>query len=166
MHRIGRILRNILVVTFLLVATIVVLVLLIDDSRGCDTSICCTDCNVIAVARVIDGDTLVEDKSFRRDKRVRLYGVDTPEVGERCYVEATDRLIELAEESVRVEPGPREEDVYGRNLFYLYTEYGESIDEILVREGLGVAWTKDGQHRDIIVEVERQAKSAGTGCLW
>ena len=166
MHRIGRILRNILVVTFLLVATIVVLVLLIDDSRGCDTSICCTDCNVIAVARVIDGDTLVEDKSFRRDKRVRLYGVDTPEVGERCYVEATDRLIELAEESVRVEPGPREKDVYGRNLFYLYTEYGESIDEILVREGLGVAWTKDGQHRDIIVEVERQAKSAGTGCLW
>ena len=56
--------------------------------------------------------------------------------------------------------------MYGRQLFYLYTESGESIDEMLVREGFGVAWTSDGQHRDIIVEAERQAKSADTGCLW
>ena len=150
----------------MLVATIGILVLLLVDSGDCDTTICCTDCDIIAVSRVIDGDTLVEDKSFRRDPRVRLYGVDTPEAGERCFVEATDRLIELVGESVRVEPGPRREDVYGRQLFYLYTESGESIDEMLVREGFGVAWTRDGQHMDIIVEAERQAKSAGTGCLW
>ena len=39
-------------------------------------------------------------------RRVRLFGVDTPEQGERCYSEATERLKELAGDTVRVELGP------------------------------------------------------------
>ena len=67
---------------------------------------------------------------------------------------------------VRVDPGPRNLDPYGRTLKYLYTEDGESIDEALVREGLAVAWTRDGQHRDHLMELEQEAKQNGTGCLW
>lgn len=166
MKRIGRFIRTSLLVVFLVVALIGVLSLLIDVDSDCETTICCADCDTLAVARIIDGDTLVEDKSFRPDARVRLYGVDTPEVGEACFTEATDRLKQLAGDKVRVESGPRPEDRYGRLLYYLYTESGESIDEILVREGLGRAWTSDGQHRDIIVDIERQARSGGVGCLW
>ena len=41
-----------------------------------------------------------------------------------------------------------------------------SIDETLIREGLGRAWTKDGQHRDLLLELEKEARRSRTGCLW
>ncbi len=45
----------------------------------------------------------------------------------------------LAGGEVRVELGPRSRDRYGRLLYYVYTQDGESIDEKLLREGLGEA---------------------------
>jgi endonuclease YncB( thermonuclease family) len=89
--------------------------------------------------------------------------VDTPERGEPCYDEATDRLRELAGDSVRVEFGPRQGDQYGRILYYVYTMEGESIDEMLVREGLAQAWTRDGQHRVALVAAQEGARR--DGCL-
>ena len=117
------------------------------------------------VVQVIDGDTL--DLLIAGTKyRVRLFGVDTPERGERCYEEATERTRQLSGDMVRIEPGPRSEDRYGRSLFYLYTRSGESIDAILIRNGLATAWTRDGQYRDVLVNLEQEARRQGTGCLW
>ena len=42
----------------------------------------------------------------------------------------------------------------------------DSIDEALIREGLGHAWTRDGQHRDYLIELETIARRQGAGCLW
>jgi hypothetical protein len=50
-----------------------------------------------------------------------------------------------------VEFGPRQGDQYGRILYYVYKMEGESIDEMLVRDGVAWAWTRDGQYRDILV---------------
>ena len=55
------------------------------------------------------------------DSRIRLFGVDTPELGEPCFAEATERFKDLAGEIVRVEFGSRQEDRYGRILYYVYT---------------------------------------------
>ena len=92
--------------------------------------------------------------------------MDTPERGERCFREATERLQELAAGAIRLETGPRSQDPFGRRLYYVYTEAGDSIDEALVTEGLGLAWTRDGQHRDTLVQLEREAQDHRTGCLW
>ena len=113
--------------------------------------------------RIIDGDTFVSDESD--DVIVRLYGADTPERGEPCFGEATDRLRELAGDSVRVESGPRDEDRYQRSLYYVYDMDGQSIDEILIREGLAQAWTQDGQHRDVLVAAEEAAKDNPAECV-
>ena len=121
----------------------------------------CIDCRTMSVQRVIDGDTFDTPSS-----RVRLFGVDTPERGKACFKEATNRLRSLAGSQVRVEPGPRAQDRGGRLLLYVYTESGNSIDEILIREGLAVAWTRDGQHRDILVSLAKEAQTMGTGCIW
>ena len=67
---------------------------------------------------------------------------------------------------MRIEYGPRQTDRYGRLLAYVYTEDAESIAEKLIHEGLGEAWTRDGQHRDLLVELEREAQAKGSGCLW
>ena len=64
------------------------------------------------------------------------FGVDTPERGERCYSQAASALRQLAGRTVRVEHGPRSVDPGGRLLFYVFTEGGNSIDEILVEQGL------------------------------
>ena len=121
--------------------------------------------NMVEVVRVIDGDTLdvlISDITHR----VRLYGVDTPERGEPCYHDATERLKQLAGNVVRIEAGPRAEDNYGRLLFYLSTLSGESIDAMLITEGLATAWTRDGQYRDLLVNLERDTRVQGVGCLW
>lgn len=128
---------------------------------GCETTLCCPDCDVMSVTRIIDGDTFVSGGD-----RVRLFGMDTPEIGEPCYSEATARLTELAKDAVRVEPGPRARDPFDRLLYYIYTDSGESIDELLVREGYARAWTRDGQHRDILMDLEQEARENGVGCLW
>ena len=128
---------------------------------GCETILCCPDCDVISVNRIIDGDTFVGDEG-----RVRLFGMDTPEIGEPCYSEATARLTELAKDAVRVEAGPRARDPFDRLLFYIYTGSGESIDETLVREGYARAWTRDGQHRETLMSLERDARQNKVGCLW
>ena len=126
-----------------------------------ETTLRCDDCPALPVERVIDGDTLDTGAG-----RVRLFGVDTPERGEQCFNQATRALEELAGGKVKVEVGPRLRDSNGRLLYYVYTESGNSVDEILVLEGLARAWTRDGQHRDFLNGVEADALAAGTGCLW
>ena len=51
----------------------------------------CPDCQLLSVTRIIDGETLVTGIG-----RVRLYGIDAPEVGERCSRDATEELRRLA----------------------------------------------------------------------
>ena len=122
---------------------------------SCSTTLCCSNCPAIPVLRVIDGDTFTTSGN----QRVRLFGVDTPERNEPCFEEATSRLRELAGGEVRVEFGPRSRDRYGRLLYYVYTQDGDSVDEILVSEGLAKAWTRDGQHRDLLVGLDHKIPS-------
>ena len=124
---------------------------------SCRTTLCCSTCSAIPVVRIVDGDTFITSGN----QSVRLFGIDTPEKGEKCYQEATERLKELAGSEVRSELGPRAKDRYDRLLYYVYTQDGRSIDEMLVTEGLAKAWPRDGQHRDLLVRAEGEAK----GCL-
>ncbi len=56
------------------------------------------------VQRVIDGDTFVSGRNRDgSESSVRLYGVETPERGEHCFEEATERFHKLAGDRVRIE---------------------------------------------------------------
>lgn len=122
----------------------------------------CPDCPSIAVTRVIDGDTLVISGGLR----VRLFGINATEAGERCSEEATAELRRLAGDRVRTEDGPRLIDNFDRRLAYLYRENGDSIDAELIRKGLAFAWTRDGQHLQELVALEETARESRVGCLW
>lgn len=117
------------------------------------------------VTGIVDGDTI--DVSIDgREERVRYYGVDTPERGDRCFDAATARTEALAGDRVLLLPDARERDRYDRLLRYIFTESGESIDALLIAEGLGEAWREDGAYRDELVVLEGEARSADVGCLW
>jgi hypothetical protein len=74
--------------------------------------------------------------------------------GEPCSTEATKWFKKFASGTVRVDRGPRADDNHGRILFYIFTDDGESVGEILVREGIALAWTRDGQHLGVLVLAE------------
>lgn len=119
------------------------------QAPDCPVTLCCFHCPVFKVTRIVDGDTFISGRRTDGEElRIRLYGVDTPEKGEPCFDEATERFKELAGDSVLIEYGPRQTDRHDRLLAYVYTEGAESIAEKLIQEGLGRAWTRDGQHRD------------------
>lgn len=93
----------------------------------------------VLVKRVIDGDTI----DVSGVGRVRLLGVDAPEMG-RGYDtpapfgrEARDRLTSLIlNRWIRLEQEGPSLDTYNRHLAYVVTEDGQFVNATLVREGL------------------------------
>ena len=116
------------------------------------------------VDEVLDGDTI--DVILDGIKtRIRYFGVDTPERGDACYREATDRNTTLIGDTVLLLPDVRDNDGE-RLLRYVFLPDGTSVDATLVSEGFAHAWTRDGRYRDQIVALENEAEAAGRGCLW
>ena len=119
----------------------------------------------VSVERVIDGDTL-NVLALSTLLRVRAYGFDAPEAGERCSSEATARLTALTADGVQLLADERLQDRFSRELRYLFTPDRRSIDAAMVGEGLARAWTQDGALRDALVAIEDEARSERRGCLW
>ena len=89
---------------------------------------------------VHDGDTLFLSTAADPNLKVRLTGIDTPEVGDNleCYGdEATALLSTLLPEGTAVLASPDIEplDQYGRSLLYLFTEGGTFINLEMVAQG-------------------------------
>lgn len=100
------------------------------------------------VAHVHDGDTVFlqpEGTHVRDDQiKVRLIGLDTPEVGEygECFgVEARDYLRRVLPKgtAVWIMPDRDEFDQYGRSLLYLWTMDDHSVNLDLVEKGYATA---------------------------
>jgi micrococcal nuclease len=120
------------------------------------------------VTRHTDGDTLW----LSGIGKVRLIGVDTPEVyGEvECYGrEASafvERLVPLGA-SVRYSLGVEERDRYGRALAYVYTGDGRFLNLLLVRRGYAQPLTIPPNDRfaERFVAAGRRARARQVG-LW
>ncbi len=99
------------------------------------------------VKRVIDGDTVV----LADDTRVRLIGIDAPEIENRDYAhrgepygEESKQLLKKWVEGkvVDLRDGPEKEDRYHRRLAYLYLEDQSFVNLRLVEEGAAEAYRK------------------------
>ena len=99
--------------------------------------------------RVVDGDTFdcILDLGFDvklHKQRVRLHGIDTPESRTRDLAEkklgllAKERLKELCKGSFKIKSLGKGK--YGRILAIPYTEDGEDICKILIKEGHAVEY--------------------------
>jgi len=93
----------------------------------------------LLVRAVVDGDTI----DVATLGRVRLLGIDAPEIGRGFDTsapfarEARDRLSALVlHRWVRLEQEGAAFDVYDRRLAYVLTEDGTFVNAALVREGL------------------------------
>jgi micrococcal nuclease len=127
---------------------------------------------VVPVTKVTDGDT-IHVRYLGRDERVRLIGVDTPEVpwyggqGECFGVEAGDYTKErLTARSVGLEFDVDLRDRYQRLLAYVYVD-DELFNLTLVQQGYATAdpVAPDTSREALFAQAESQAKAAGLG-LW
>jgi endonuclease YncB( thermonuclease family) len=122
------------------------------------------------VTNVVDGDTIDVRFTDGRTARIRLIGVDTPEVyGEvECFGVAASQFTAewLAGKEVALQRDVSETDRYGRLLRYVWI--GPYLfNEVLVRRGYaGVAtYPPDVAYAGRFVEAERAAREERAG-LW
>ncbi len=99
------------------------------------------------VTAVFDGDTLQVKFSDGRSRRVRLIGVDAPEIGDpREEIALWGQLAKrfafyhLYRRPVGLSYDLTPADKYGRILAYIHTQDGEIFNEIIIRSGFAFAY--------------------------
>lgn len=118
------------------------------------------------VVKIMDGDTI--DVSLNgKIYRVRYIGIDTPEIGEPFYQEATNKNSELVGgKTVKLERDVSETDKYGRLLRYVYV--GDLfVNAELARSGYAraITYQPDVRFQSFLESMEQEAKQALRG-MW
>jgi micrococcal nuclease len=127
------------------------------------------------VTVVYDGDTVRVRLADQKNERVRLIGVDSPELDDAreqvrlmAFLAKRFTFTRLFQSTVELLPGPEKRDVYGRLLAYIRTKDGEMFNETLVREGYAYAYLKfpfDEAWKTRLKDAESAARRSGKG-LW
>lgn len=120
------------------------------------------------VLQIIDGDTIsVRLASNSYIRSVRLIGIDAPERGEPCFVEASNALAEMLPtgSEIRLETDVSNEDRYRRPLRYVY--FG---DVFINAEMIELGWAEavryepDVMHAEEFEILEAEASRLNVGC--
>lgn len=117
------------------------------------------------ITRIVDGDTI----DCRSSGRVRLIGIDTPELDQAPYgSQAAAALAELAPvgATVQLEPDVEPRDRYGRLLAYVWTD-ARMVNWLLIRRGWAVLLTypPNVQYVDWFTSAQARAREERRG-LW
>lgn len=122
----------------------------------------------VTITRIVDGDTLV----VRGDERVRLIGIDSPELNEdECFADqATDHLTALVRPGtpVRLVYDVERYDRYGRTLAYLYRlDDGLHVNLAMAADGFAQQLTvpPNVAHAPDVNAAVAEARDTGRG-LW
>lgn len=126
------------------------------------------------VAQFDDGDTIVVDMNGTQET-VRFIGVDTPETHDprkpvQCYgpdaAAYTKRLIGSQKVRLQADPLDTNRDRYGRLLRYVYLPDGTLVEQKLIEQGYGFAYTYfPFEKKAEFSAYEKTAKDGGKG-LW
>lgn len=137
----------------------------------------------ILVSRVIDGDTI----QLENGERVRLIGIDTPEMHEsekldrdsRRSGESKEVIIKMGRRSfefsrnlvegkrVRLEFDLEERDIYKRLLAYVYLEDGRFVNAEIIKQGYASLMTipPNVKYAELFLKLYREARENRRG-LW
>lgn len=144
---------------------------------------CAAEADTYLVTRVIDGDTI----QLHNRERVRLIGIDTPEVHQSHKLDRDSRrtgrdhktIIAMGRQAsrftknlvegkrVRLEYDVERRDRYGRLLAYVYLSDGRMLNAEIVKAGYGQIYTvpPNVKHADMFLKLQREARENQRG-LW
>lgn len=109
------------------------------------------------VVRVIDGDTIEIDKN---KERIRLYGIDAPEL-KQSFGEKSKQALETLIAEKHIQIIPKGKDKYDRILAVVEFK-GKDINKLMV--SWGYAWA-NSYYSDLYLEEQNNAKANKMG-LW
>lgn len=124
----------------------------------------------VTVSRVNDGDTVSVIIDNRREK-VRLIGIDAPEIGQRPWGDEAKKYLENILSSsgwrTRLEFDVERRDKYGRILAYLWTPDGRLVNLMMVKSGYAMLFTfpPNVKHANEFSAAQQEASSRGLG-IW
>ena len=99
---------------------------------------------LVTVSAIHDGDTVSVLIDGKREK-VRLIGIDAPEIGQKPWGEEAkhflEGLLKASDWKVRLEYDVDRRDKYGRILAYLWTADGKMINLLMVKDGYAMLFT-------------------------
>ena len=126
------------------------------------------------VVEFADGDTISVDMSGKTE-RIRLIGVDTPETHDprkavQCFGQAaadfTKKLIGDQPVRLAADELSTNRDRYNRLLRYAYLPNGQLVQEEVIKQGYGFAYTSfPFTKADKFKQLEAEAREQGRG-LW
>ena len=125
----------------------------------------------VRVVSVQDGDSLIVRLGRSRDSeevRVRLYAIDAPESDQQYGREARDYLRRLIRNTDDLLLEPVDTDQYGRLvgvLFYRADGRRNSVNRLMVEQGMAWWYRQYGGHGLGLEQAERQARRMRRG-LW
>jgi endonuclease YncB( thermonuclease family) len=130
----------------------------------------------LQVMRVVDGDTVDVRLEDGTTERIRLIGIDTPEVVDprkpvQCFGrEASQYAHELLDGqtvSLELDASQGERDVYGRLLAYLWLTDGRNFGEVMIGGGFAHEYTYNRPYAYLeSFRAAQDAATAGELGLW
>lgn len=123
-----------------------------------------------SVVRVHDGDTVSVTIGQRREK-IRLVGIDAPEMGQEPWGGEAKKYLESILSSsgwrVRLEYDVEKRDKYDRTLAYLWTTDGRLVNMLMVKAGYAMLLTipPNVKHAGELQAAQQEASSKGLG-IW
>ena len=120
---------------------------------------------VAKVVSISDGDTIKVFNAATGQEKIRLYGIDAPERGQRQGDAAGTRLASLVSWAV-VEIEPVTEDIYGNTVAIVLAQ-GKNVSQEMVRAGYAWVYRKycDKPFCEYWLTLEGEAKKNKVG-LW
>lgn len=123
------------------------------------------------VVGITDGDT-IRVRVDGRTERVRVIGIDTPELdGRQCFArEAASAMQSLAQSrsvALEADPTQADRDRYGRLLRHVVLPDGRLAAQVLIAGGYGREYTyaADYRHQSAFRSAQAQARGAARG-IW
>ena len=115
------------------------------------------------VVRVVDGDSIHVRLANDDLQKIRLFGIDAPEMRQRDgAISGRFLAVRLGDAMVRIVP--QSTDVYGRIVATVFDEDGLNINEEMIR--LGLAWVyRDFTKNPEWLALEQMARDQKIG-LW
>jgi len=123
------------------------------------------------VTAVYDGDTIKVRFKNEREKKVRLIGIDAPEIGDskqetkfRAQMAKRFTFFYLYRKTVKLSYDWEIEDKYGRLLAYVWTEKQGLFNRFILSEGFAAVFLKfPFKYREEFIEAEREARKLEKG---
>ncbi len=122
----------------------------------------CIQSEKVHVIDIIDGDTILTDIG-----KVRLLGINAPEMGQPCYKESKEFLKRiLLGKEVILEFDKYKKDRYGRYLAWVWIN-DTLVNVLIVKKGYARIFLFGYErYRDEIINAEKYAYEFSNGCLW